>query len=328
MAAKRCSTRASDSGDAGVATRLTGGQRLALLRLALDVHLPALGLEASLAATIDIAFVAIKITTSIRVIQDILQVQGVVLRGGADLDPAAPLVAPVGADRDLIAESGLAVLLCPGGLGVLPPSLGQLPIRGHRLFLQQCPFLLGDVPSGDRDQTGIHDLPTTGDRAVLGELAVHRRKKRVPPSPPSNARGSSRMWCGPALGCHVSNPKSVGSSVGPALGTPSTRHSVHINSEVPRPAPSVPWETPDAHRAPVPVAAHLSGQRLEVNMLLHHLRHIAQAVQFGFAFLGGKQAVFDRGADSWRKSITPFSHNRGFSRCPVAVFSGGVSPMP
>ena len=70
----------SDSGDAGVATRLTSGQRLALLRLALDVHPPALGIEASLAAIIDVAFVAIKITTGIRVIQDILQVQGVVLR--------------------------------------------------------------------------------------------------------------------------------------------------------------------------------------------------------------------------------------------------------
>jgi hypothetical protein len=37
----------------------------------------------------------------------------------------------------------------------------------------------------------------------------------------------------------------------------------------------------------------LSGQRLEVNVLLHHLQHVSQAVQLGFAFFGGKQAFFD-----------------------------------
>ena len=40
-------------------------------------------------------------------------------------------------------------------------------------------------------------------------------------------------------------------------------------------------------------AVDLRSQDSEVNMSLHHLQHIAQAVQLGFAFLGGKQAVFD-----------------------------------
>ena len=61
-------------GNAGVAARLAGGQRFAFLGLALDVYPPALSLEAPLAFTIDVALVAIKITTGVRVIQDILQV--------------------------------------------------------------------------------------------------------------------------------------------------------------------------------------------------------------------------------------------------------------
>lgn len=40
-------------------------------------------------------------------------------------------------------------------------------------------------------------------------------------------------------------------------------------------------------------AVNLCGQDGEVNMPLHHLQHIAQALQLGFAFLGDKQAVFD-----------------------------------
>ena len=63
-----------DPGKAGVATCLAGGQRLAFLGLALDVYPPALSLEAPLAFTIDVTFVAIKIATGVRVIQDILQV--------------------------------------------------------------------------------------------------------------------------------------------------------------------------------------------------------------------------------------------------------------
>ena len=64
----------TDSGHAGVAARLAGGQRLAFLGLALDVYAPALGLETLLTLTIDVALVAIKITTGVRVIQDIFQV--------------------------------------------------------------------------------------------------------------------------------------------------------------------------------------------------------------------------------------------------------------
>ena len=63
-----------DSGHAGIARRLTGGQRLAYLGLALDEYTPTLGLKALLALTIDVALVAIKITTGIRVIQDLFQV--------------------------------------------------------------------------------------------------------------------------------------------------------------------------------------------------------------------------------------------------------------
>ena len=93
-------------GNAGVAARLAGGQRLAFLGLALDVYAPALGLETLLTLTINVALVAIKITTGICVIQDIFQVQGVILRSGADLDLADQLVASVGADRDLVTEVG------------------------------------------------------------------------------------------------------------------------------------------------------------------------------------------------------------------------------
>lgn len=89
--------------------------------------------------------------TGVRVFQDILQVQSVVFAGGADLDLVDPLVAPGGTDRDLVAESGLAVLLGPGSLKVLLSPLGRLPIHRHRLRLGQCPFFLDDVLPGHWD---------------------------------------------------------------------------------------------------------------------------------------------------------------------------------
>ena len=64
----------ADPSNTGVAARLAGGQRFAFLGLALDVYAPALGLETPLAFTINVALVAIKITTGVRVIQDIFQV--------------------------------------------------------------------------------------------------------------------------------------------------------------------------------------------------------------------------------------------------------------
>ncbi len=58
----------------------------------------ALGLEAVLVSTIDIAIVAVRITSGVHVIQDILQVQRVVFAGGAGLEFPDQLVAPVDAD--------------------------------------------------------------------------------------------------------------------------------------------------------------------------------------------------------------------------------------
>ena len=60
--------------NADVAARLADGQRLALLSLTLNVHAPASGLEAPLASTIDVALVAIKITTGVSVIRYRFQV--------------------------------------------------------------------------------------------------------------------------------------------------------------------------------------------------------------------------------------------------------------
>jgi len=71
------------------------------------------------------------------------------------------------------------MLLGPGRLGVLLPTLGGRPIRRRCLRLDQFPFLLGDVLPGKRNQAGIHNLPATGNVTVLGELAVHRLEQRL-----------------------------------------------------------------------------------------------------------------------------------------------------
>lgn len=287
----------TDSGHAGVAARLAGGQRLAFLGLALDVYAPALGLETLLTLTSNVALVAIKITTGIGVIQDLFQGQGVVLRGGADLDLATQLLAPVGADRDLVAEVGFAVFLGPGGLGVLLPALGRFPAHGHRPLLDQWTFFLRDVLSRNGNQTGIHHLPTTGDITVLGELTMHRLKQRVPRlcHRQSLAEGPKRraVWYLAAapqaqetleaqsiqhLVFHLFVTQSIS-----ILKCPGAYHQCRGKRRTPTALP------PRSRRNPV----HLRRQRLEIHMLLHHSQHISQTVQFRFPFLSGKQAFFD-----------------------------------
>jgi hypothetical protein len=63
--------------------------------------------------------------------------------------------------------------------------------------------------------------------------------------------------------------------------------TIALNSRGKRQTPTaVP---PRSWRNPI----HLRRQCLEVNLLLHDLQHITQAIQFGFPFLGSKQTFFD-----------------------------------
>jgi hypothetical protein len=57
-------------------------------------------------------------------------------------------------------------------------------------------------------------------------------------------------------------------------------------------------------------------QGAEVDVPIQKLQHDPRLIELGFAFFGGKQALFDHGGSVER--IRPrLSHLGGFSRCPV-----------
>ena len=126
-------------GDAGVAPFLARRERLAFLRLALDVHAPAVLLEPAFALPVHVALVAVEVAAGVGGVEHVLKMHRIVLRSRADLDLANQLVTLVGVDGELVAESGLAVLFRPGGVHVLLPALGGLPADGHGVVLDQFP---------------------------------------------------------------------------------------------------------------------------------------------------------------------------------------------
>lgn len=100
---------------------------------------------------------------------------GIVLTGGADLDLAEHLVVRIGAGRELVAEVGLALLLGPTGLHILLPGLRRQPIALRGRLLDQLLFLLAEPLPRHRNESGIDDLLTPREVAVLGLLAPDRR---------------------------------------------------------------------------------------------------------------------------------------------------------
>ena len=95
--------------DAFVAPLLGSRDGLAPATLALNMHAPTLLAQPRLALTIDIALVGQDIAAGVAPIEHVLEVQGVMLAGRADLDLADQLVALVGLGRDLVSEVGLAM---------------------------------------------------------------------------------------------------------------------------------------------------------------------------------------------------------------------------
>lgn len=130
------------AGNAGVATPLAVGQGFALARLALDVHPPALRLQARLALAIDIAFVAIQIPAGVEPIEHVVQMAGIIFSGGAALYLAEQLLFLNGAGRELVAKVRLAVLLGPAGLGILLSALRRRPVARRGLLLEKLLLLL------------------------------------------------------------------------------------------------------------------------------------------------------------------------------------------
>lgn len=110
------------------------------------MHAPAFALEPCFALTVDLAFVGFDVTAGVGQIDHRFEVQRVVCAGGADLDLdlANGFVTLVGIGRDLVAETGLAVLPGPACLDILLASFCQRPVGRHGLVGDDFLVLLPD----------------------------------------------------------------------------------------------------------------------------------------------------------------------------------------
>jgi hypothetical protein len=289
-------------GNAGVAPLLARRQRPALGGLALDVHPPARRLEPLLALAVDVALVAVEVAAGVVRVEHVLQVQRVVLAGGADLDFADQLVAAVGAGGELVAEMGLAVLLGPGGVHVLLAALGGLPVGGHGALPDQFLLLRPVVLDRRGDEGGVDDLPAAGKVALLGELLADGVKDGL-----GSAGGGEPLAEGPDRGAvgYLAAAAQPGETleaqpvqqlvfhllVAEAVKLLQHQHPHHQFGRERRPAAPAPARARGG-------AVDRGGQGVEVNVLFHQLQHVAELVQLGFALLGGKQAFFDHGGSN------------------------------
>ena len=83
----------------------------------------------------------------------------VVGTGRSRLDLADHLVLLVNIDRELEAEVTLAVLLGPGRLGILLPSLNRSPVRRRGALANEFLLFLAQVLSGSRHQGRVMIWP-------------------------------------------------------------------------------------------------------------------------------------------------------------------------
>lgn len=107
---------------------------------------------------------------------NLVAILAVALAGRVGFDLADELVLFVHVDRQHDAEAALAVLLLPGGVDVLLPSLGQFPVRRHRGRVEQFLLVATSVLLGRSYEGSIDDLAAAGDETLLEQLLVtHQR---------------------------------------------------------------------------------------------------------------------------------------------------------
>ena len=137
------------------------------------MHAPAPGRQALLAFAVDVALVGLDITAGVARVEHLLEVQGVVLAGRADVHAADQLVASAHAARELEAEGSLAILLRPARLYILLPALRGRPLGRHRVLLDDLLLVLVQRLLENRHDAGIDHLSAARDVALAVELPAH-----------------------------------------------------------------------------------------------------------------------------------------------------------
>jgi hypothetical protein len=120
---------------------LTGGEGAVFLGFALDLHAPALAIQAGLALLIYIALVGPDIPASIVWIKYGFEVQGIVLAGRRNHHPPDKLVTLVYTCGELVAKIRPAMLFGPFGFDIFLPPFSGWPTGRCGLFLNQLFFV-------------------------------------------------------------------------------------------------------------------------------------------------------------------------------------------
>ena len=165
--------------DARVPPLLAFGQRLVALSLALDLIPKAVRLQPGRPLLGRIAAIGIDVAARVARVEDVVEVLAVVRAGRVGLERADEFVLLVDVDRQLVAEVALAVFLRPGGVGVLLPALGRLPVGRHRALVDQRLLPSAVVLLGGRHQGGVDDLPATRDEAPFEQLRRDALEERL-----------------------------------------------------------------------------------------------------------------------------------------------------
>jgi len=147
--------------------------RFAGLALELDMRPPADQLEPALPGSVVIAAISPEVPAAIAPVEHIHQVSGIGLTGIAPPQAADQLVPAIRADRELVAEIRLAVLLHPACIDILLPTLGRRPFDRYCLLLHHGLLIRRVVLDGSANDAGIDDLPLAGPESLRLQLELH-----------------------------------------------------------------------------------------------------------------------------------------------------------
>ena len=132
-------------GDSVITPLLTVGELALGGTSALNLRAVAIDPQIRLPRLTGVAPVGVNVRTGVGSIEHSFKMLTVVNAGGIGLDFPNQLVAPVRIYRELVAKVTLAMLFGPGGIGILLPAFGRLPVCRRGLLIDQRTLLAGDT---------------------------------------------------------------------------------------------------------------------------------------------------------------------------------------
>lgn len=267
--------------------------RLASLALALDMRSPADHPEPLLSGLIVIAAIRPEVPAAVVPVEHIHQMPCIGLAGIAHPHAANELVPAIHADRELVAEIRLAVLLRPARLDILLPPFGGRPFDRYRLLLHHRLLIGRVVLNGCANDAGVDDLPLAGPESMLLQLALHLGKDLMldvglyqalakDPDRVAIRNSTGVLQPGKTLEAHAVDQLELHLLIGQVEQLLEHQKAGHQLRWIGRPTALGPT-------GPGRPAVDLGCQGRKVHMLVQQGQWIAQAVQLGFTFLVGKQ---------------------------------------